>query len=409
MRLYLMLSVGFVFYTSMLLAQENTYGKVSIASPNAAALSKYADIPVNNHTGAPSIEIPLYSVREGSLTMPVNISYHASGLKVMEPSGWIGIGWTLNAGGVITRTVQGTPDEKWTGVVYNETGHFSDYGYNNYFYTGIQAGTETPFRTGIKDGEPDLFFFNFGSYSGKFYFNDDRVPVFVPEQDIKLEYDYIGLGSIRGFTLISSDGTKYFFGKTADPNDTDPVETSYSYTSSNGANYGSAISSWYLNKVQSADGLFSITLTYDPDQLSYCTYSMSTLNGTDNTSREYDLVKNFINGVRLKQINFSTGSVNFIAGLIRQDVSQYNFPLDMAETVNTNSKSLGSIVITGNGTACKKFVLTQSYFENNSTLTGYFADNSYNNLQADRKRLKLEKIQEFSCDDSKSLPPHLFE
>ena len=32
----------------------------------------------------------------------------------METSSWVGANWSLNAGGVITRTVQGAPDEKAT-------------------------------------------------------------------------------------------------------------------------------------------------------------------------------------------------------------------------------------------------------------------------------------------------------
>ena len=159
------LFTGLILLSGVLSAQDNTYSKVSIVSPTAASLAKYADIPVSNHTGIPNIDIPIYIVKEGSLSLPVSLSYHASGIKVIEAASWVGTGWSLNAGGVITRSVQGVPDEKHTGVVDNESGHFSDYGYNSYFYTGIQPGTEASFRSGIKDGEPDLFFFNFGPFS----------------------------------------------------------------------------------------------------------------------------------------------------------------------------------------------------------------------------------------------------
>src|SRR5690348_14728300 len=78
----------------------NTIGRVSIASPNAASLGKYGDIPVSYHTGLPQISIPIYTIESGSLKLPISLSYHASGLKVQEQASWVGAGWALNAGGV---------------------------------------------------------------------------------------------------------------------------------------------------------------------------------------------------------------------------------------------------------------------------------------------------------------------
>lgn len=213
--------------TSLSQTPRNPYNEVSIASPTAGSLGKYADIPVNNHTGIPNINIPLYTVKEGPLELPVSLSYHAGGLKVMEPVSWVGAGWSLNAGGVITRTVRGAPDEKGTSNVYNQDkGYFSDYGYASYSFYGQTSEAidleSTLFIEGRWDGEPDLFSFNFGGYSGKFYFRDDRTPVFEPQQDIKLEYVYTGSGSIQRFVLTAPDGVRYHFGITPETTDTDP-------------------------------------------------------------------------------------------------------------------------------------------------------------------------------------------
>jgi hypothetical protein len=76
-------------------------------SPDAAALGKYGTIPVGLHTGVPNIEIPLYTIRSGQLELPISLSYHASGIKVDEIASWVGLGWTLNAGGVVTRSIVG--------------------------------------------------------------------------------------------------------------------------------------------------------------------------------------------------------------------------------------------------------------------------------------------------------------
>src|SRR5579871_1126609 len=109
MRAYLSAALFMLTYCSFAQMGDSS---VHIASPNATALAKVTDIPVSFHTGVPNIDIPIYTVHEGPLTMPVSLSYHASGIKVMEQSSWVGAGWSLNAGGVITRAVRGLPDEK---------------------------------------------------------------------------------------------------------------------------------------------------------------------------------------------------------------------------------------------------------------------------------------------------------
>ncbi len=176
----------------------NAMGIVSIASPTAASLGKYGDIPVSYHTGIPQIAIPFYTVKAGPLSLPIGLSYHASGLKVMEPASWVGAGWSLDAGGVITRTVVGQPDERGTNVGASEiNGHFSDYGFSNYVdITGSTQEDWLGFAAGRKDGQPDLFFFNFGGYSGKFFFRDDRTPILVPQQDLKI-VPYYPADSVR--------------------------------------------------------------------------------------------------------------------------------------------------------------------------------------------------------------------
>ena len=91
-------------------------------SPDAAAMTKHVDIPTNNYTGIPNISIPIHTIKTRELTVPISLSYHASGVKVDEIPSWVGLNWSLNYG-VINRTVKGIPDETSGGYYANNVFH----------------------------------------------------------------------------------------------------------------------------------------------------------------------------------------------------------------------------------------------------------------------------------------------
>jgi hypothetical protein len=420
MTLPVMLTAVVTFLCSLITSAQNTpFREVSIASPTAAALSKYADIPVSNHTGIPQVAVPIYTVKEGPLNLPISISYHAGGLRVLETSSWVGQGFSLVCGGVITRSVAGACDERGYNINGQTHGHYSDYGYQNYLLVpgsdptpnGISTDDQTIIR-GEKDGEPDMYSFNFSGYSGKFYFHDDRTPVLVPEQDLKIVPNFQGPGKMDGFTITTPDGTNYYFGRTPSTTDTDPIEFTNPYSVQNGSFINAIISGWYLYKVASADGQFAINLSYVPENYSYHTISMNPIDGIQVTgwsqpqTRGYNLIKNFTKGVRLSQVSYSAGTVSFVGGNAREDLGAYT--LDINDHPNTEAKPLANITIATNNGDCKQFNFATSYFTNTTeALPDYFTFLA-GDIQTDRKRLRLESITEKSCDGSMVNPPYNF-
>src|SRR5450432_442167 len=410
----------------------NTIGKVSISSPTAASLGKYGDIPISYNTGIPNINIPIYTVESGSLKLPISLSYHASGLKVQESASWVGAGWSLNAGGVITRSVIGAPDDKGVQAFNTCTnGYYSNYGFSNYEFIYNPGGQgaaydgywpdDISFCQGFKDGEPDLYFFNFGSYTGKFYFNDDRTPIMVPDADFKIRADLNnGVGGLgfQGFTITTSDGVKYYIGKTGNNKPSVvPVEISEPANTQNGASASNmAVSSWYLNKIISADGMDSITLTYQPE--TYSTYGLSMYPFFNTTGGNnfvpsmlsgYGLIKTFIQGMGLDSIYFPNGNIAFIKSASpRTDLSGYSNQA-FNDIANTTSYSLGSIQINNNTGFCKKDSFYYGYFVDNvNGLNGQLANYGAYNIVSDKYRLRLDSVQEYSCDGSIKIPPHKF-
>lgn len=249
-------------------------------SPNAASLGVYGDIPVSLHTGTPNISIPLYEVKEGDISLPIVLSYHLADVKPNKKSGWLGLGWSLSAGGCITRMVRGCYDEKQ-----------DDKGKSMGFYDNYQklqsvtdaASLSSHSRNFVGLNQPpyelmtDEYVFNFGNYSGSFYLNEYGEWVVVSDDDIKVEFNpasgFRSLKNLRSeidpsrwsrknennrffdiFTLITPDGMRYTFGGQ------NATEYSIPYYSRNNSDL--VATSWFLTKIESPTD-YILTLEYE--------------------------------------------------------------------------------------------------------------------------------------------------
>jgi hypothetical protein len=80
-------------------------------SPESSSFEKYGSIPVGEYTGIPNIVVPLFNISGKDVDVPINLSYHASGIKVSQEATWVGLGWDLVPGGRITLEVKGGYDK----------------------------------------------------------------------------------------------------------------------------------------------------------------------------------------------------------------------------------------------------------------------------------------------------------
>lgn len=97
---------------------------------------------VNHATGTLGVNIPIYTLTEGNLSVPISLSYDGSGVLVESQASNVGLNWQLNAGGFISREVRGIPDESYSGEV------------QGYSVDGYPASNEFGM---FKDFEPDIF------------------------------------------------------------------------------------------------------------------------------------------------------------------------------------------------------------------------------------------------------------
>ena len=217
----------------------------SFQTPTAASLGNYGNIPVDLYTGTPNISVPLTTVTSSSISVPISLSYDATGVKINQIPGWAGLNWNLVCGGQITRKVNYIQDEFNN---HNPNVH-SDQGY---YFTGIDLNTTqwntTSFMKGKlnayqamfysnwvglqMDGEPDEFQFQFGDYSGSFYRSEQGEWKVKSKQNLVLDisseivsdgtyklysyesqssYEYVA-SLFTKFTITTPDGYKYIFG-----------------------------------------------------------------------------------------------------------------------------------------------------------------------------------------------------
>ncbi len=224
--------------------------RVTVPSPTAASLGKFGDVPVNLYTGIPDISIPLFTVKGRTLELPIVLRYHAGGIRVEEIAAWAGLGWSLEAGGVVTRTVRGLIDEDPGG--YYHTGHnfYDDEKWQSNNVTVIQNIVDRAL-----DGEPDRFFFSFAGRSGQFVMGptttspDIKEYRSIPHEKMRIVPTF-GTGGITRWDITTEDGTRYAFTATE-------VTTDYSTTTAppGTGNYGTThTSSWYLTEIESPGG-----------------------------------------------------------------------------------------------------------------------------------------------------------
>lgn len=222
--------------TNTIFAQTNeTEGqKKSILSPNAESFKIFGDIPVSLYTGVPSIQVPIHNINTDYINLDFTLSYHASGFKPSSHPSWVGLGWNLNIGGVITREIKHIPDEFAPTDTYcskNGSGNLC-YGFylshkifdkNNWYIPVSDALSINPDLNTYEflvDKSPDVFSFNFLGYSGKFFLNHLGEWKVQSDTPLRVEFDKNDLKSVYGFsnptftkfTIIDDKGVKYVFG-----------------------------------------------------------------------------------------------------------------------------------------------------------------------------------------------------
>ncbi len=155
--------------------------KVVPPSPEAMAFNRYIEWPVDLYSGIPQISIPIHTIKVDDFTLPISLSYHAGGVKVQDVATRVGLGWVINAGGQISCTVKGLPDNK------GYTDFLSKWSNEN--STSSEDMDDLALLFTSYNWEPDVNYFSIPGASGRFFYNTDGEIVCVPKTDMKIEYE----------------------------------------------------------------------------------------------------------------------------------------------------------------------------------------------------------------------------
>ena len=391
-------------------------------SPTVAALMKFEEVPVSNYTGVPNISIPLHTIPTHSknVVFDLSLSYHPASIAANEIAAYTGLGWNLNAGGTISRTIRGYPDELDQGGSSNERKKGIYHSTNRYYEiaqmidnlnnpAAVNAVNEYLWQVnekGTYDSEHDLYQYNFMGYTGRFYISKQNgvFEVIRLDNDNTMKIEYNATANV--FTLYNDKGIKFVFDVRELTTHSTDISTTYQASPpliSHSIDY-TAVTAYHLSKIYDDGGTKIAELFYNEDSEPYME-SRKTVHQQDNgvfSDSPADIMA-YINeicyGENIKYIvPLSVTSASIDRALTKkikridiEGAARIEFVLELGRSdtgislPETNYRLKQVLVKDWNATLVKKFELVHGY----STVSG--------------KRMILQKVIQSNTTDSEKL------
>jgi hypothetical protein len=379
-------------------------------SPEAAMLGRFGDIPVGYYTGTADVSVPIYTIKEGSVEIPITLRYHGSGIKVDDQATWVGLGWDLSPEGSITQEIRGKEDDDdvnlGTACEANVMNLFQQrynfIGGKTYMFLPQWGRSTAPnsclfqiisdpdpgppwyntyeesycivdrLRNGY--GQPDIYHYSFNGQSGKFYIHPATKEIVVTEKKDQVYFKIVN-GDLTATTL---DGTVYTFGVME--------------TVEGGVRYDYTGKTFKLTSIQLLNGstiTFTYTDHYYEERNYYGTAEVNNFMPRYPVEEEYSYNHHYKK--TLTRITSRDAIIDFNLS-DREDINLY---------ADNNMKKLSSIDITSRLTnkKIKTFKFIHSYFP--YTTDAVQTDATINaNPGAFGKRLKLDSLKEIGYNDA---------
>ncbi|MEP5340209.1 MAG: RHS repeat domain-containing protein [Algibacter sp.] len=320
MRLFFFM---FLFFITKLFFGQEELPEIFPPSPTASELGKYGSYPVNLASGLPNIEIPLYTVVSGDIQIPIKLKYHASGIKVNQTSSWVGLGWALETGGLISLETRDSPDELEPDpyTIPNVTTLTNIMNANPWNFNQVDIANAVKYSW-VKDA----YHISLPTVGGTFFLdsdNDGEVTTKFPPDEFKIyRSKTLANGHDYLYKVIDKQGIQYEF---KDYEQSQINKTSNNVTHIHNTPYKSA---WLLSKIRNTKG-DSLTYNYGTQytnakygeshsQSHSATQTVSNNNGTSTTktinSWQKGASSSITFGNKIQDILFLNGRARFIVG-----------------------------------------------------------------------------------------------
>ncbi|MCQ4138773.1 hypothetical protein [Chryseobacterium sp. EO14] len=214
------------------------FGDLPRPVPSVSSLISYTEAPVSLATGVPNIKFPLLGLSsiDKNIGTSLALQYHPLNMNGEEAGSEVGIGWSMFAGGVISREIVDELDER-----------YDDAGWTAY----------------KKNKFNDIYYYNLPGISGKFKIerntdNNTFQIINLTPNNIKIDYTRSSNTAtliVNSFTITDDNGYKYIFNDYSQ-------SRSYTHPQTSGTLYKSA---FYLSQIKNSDDVELLSYTYQKD------------------------------------------------------------------------------------------------------------------------------------------------
>jgi len=373
-------------------------------SPEASSLGQYGEFNVSPYTGLASLQIPILSVQGKTTSVPINLLYSGTAIKVDNREGWTGVSWNLTSNFAVTRSVVANPDLDLNYYSKKDT-------LNPQTYTDLFVENELLYdiSRGCVESQPDNFYVSTPSGSAKFYISPHKEIIQKEHQNLKINATFEADGDISKFTVSDDNGVSYVYSAVEETNlfiddqfggDIAPCYLNYRFNSA-----------WHLTEIIGTNGVEKFLFDY---QTASTQYALD-INPFYYQSVTYN-PQNIMSPNCCGNTNESTtsgGSTNtsFIIGRKHLNNIKYVLGTDTLERVIFESTSIDGDCPYANSTDRRLNRIRQ--LKGSDGLVNfkdfelkYYEDNGG---CSSINRLLLKSVQELSPDATETVPPYEFD
>ena len=222
MKRFSLLFIAALFYNVLAVSAQNQNPPTDKrlcteydATPQTLSAILSGRIQPDLNTGTLKLDIPVYTWSDPDFTLPVALTYSTNGFKPARSCGPVGLGWSLNLGGVITRVIHGIDDFKLHYGRYYSGGMPDDmvydlsipFNYDGYSINAISsAGCEIA---------ADVFSFSFCDHVGSFMLDAQNQFIVFNTHGGNGTYSIVYDPEHDTFIISTDDGYKYYFGSSS--------------------------------------------------------------------------------------------------------------------------------------------------------------------------------------------------